>query len=186
MNEPSPLTEGLDDVEAHFSLAHFKICPPPPHNLKSSQINVLSYCKTCKIMRPPRSYHCSICGYCVEVHDHHCPWMGTCIGLRNIRYFVCFLAFTSLHALITCIIDTLFFSFFTYPKLDEIFHSEDDEEGSTESVSSATRALHVVNMGVCIYSFLFFFFLLFFALGMHDSVMKNVTTNETLRKKWNA
>ena len=62
--------------------------------------NKLSFCQTCKILRPPRSFHCSSCGVCVEVHDHHCPWVGTCVGHRNIRYFIGFLFFTSLHALV--------------------------------------------------------------------------------------
>ena len=63
--------------------------------------NKLSYCSTCKILRPPRSFHCGTCGVCVEVHDHHCPWVGTCVGLRNARYFVGFLLFTATHALCT-------------------------------------------------------------------------------------
>ena len=66
--------------------------------------NKLSFCHTCKILRPPRSYHCSDCGVCIEVHDHHCPWVGTCIGDRNSRYFTLFLLFTSTHALSTFLI----------------------------------------------------------------------------------
>eukprot|EP00164_Ancoracysta_twista_P007387 GFYU01010476.1.p1 GENE.GFYU01010476.1~~GFYU01010476.1.p1 ORF type:complete len:315 (+),score=20.52 GFYU01010476.1:261-1205(+) len=46
------------------------------------------FCKTCNNFRPPRASHCRDCGVCVERHDHHCPMMGTCIGSRNMRYFI--------------------------------------------------------------------------------------------------
>jgi len=26
--------------------------------------------------------------------DHHCPWAGNCIGLKNHKYFVCFMFWT--------------------------------------------------------------------------------------------
>ena len=67
-------------------------------------------CPTCYIIKTPRVFHCKICDCCISVHDHHCPWLGTCIGQRNHKWFYLYTWSTKLHALIMFIYNAVLVS----------------------------------------------------------------------------
>ena len=58
----------------------------------NARVTKIKYCPTCDIYRPPRTVHCGICNCCIERLDHHCPWLGTCVGKRNYKYFIVFIS----------------------------------------------------------------------------------------------
>ena len=57
------------------------------------RLYTIKSCHTCLIIRPLGSSHCGKCNSCIEKIDHHCPWLGNCIGINNYKYFYLFLIF---------------------------------------------------------------------------------------------
>lgn len=64
----------------------------------------IRFCKKCQARKPDRAHHCSTCRRCVLKMDHHCPWLATCVGLRNYKMFLLFLSYTTLLCLYACLV----------------------------------------------------------------------------------
>ena len=66
------------------------------HHVKCIDIGYpCRYCERCKKFRKPRAYHCKKCNECILERDHHCCWVGSCIGKNNFRYFLQYVYYTS-------------------------------------------------------------------------------------------
>jgi len=65
---------------------------PIPDDINYNDEN--SFCESCRVFQTEEIEHCDECNVCVEGFDHHCPWVGKCIGKGNLCLFYTFLTST--------------------------------------------------------------------------------------------
>ena len=80
----------MDSVTKELRRQYDDIIESYSRNFPSEEKRV-PLCHTCRIVKPMRSKHCRVARRCVLVFDHHCPFVGTTIGLYNYVYFYLFL-----------------------------------------------------------------------------------------------
>jgi len=65
---------------------------------------VENFCPYCLVRTTFRSLHCLICQKCVNDFDHHCFWVGNCIGKNNYTLFFVFLVYILFNTLFNVIV----------------------------------------------------------------------------------
>ena len=136
-------------------------------------------CSTCYLIRPLRSTHCNTCNNCVIRFDHHCPWIGTCVGKRNYPIFFIFLFFLNLNQLFTAAICIAHIALNIKNALKE--EQKVSALGKTKIVQMSVGE-SIISLYIFIYICITMIFtteLLIFHIRI---VLRNVTTKEELKK----
>ncbi|XP_071326724.1 palmitoyltransferase ZDHHC18a isoform X2 [Trachinotus anak] len=170
---PRATPDEAADIEKQIDTSGSSTYRPPPRTkeiLINQQVVKLKYCFTCKMFRPPRTSHCSLCDNCVERFDHHCPWVGNCVGKRNYRFFYSF------------IISLSFLTSFIFGCV--ITHLTLRSQAGTSLVQAIQESpASVVELVIC-------FFSIWSILGLSGFhtylVASNLTTNEDIKGSWSS
>ena len=131
-------------------------------------------CLTCNIARPFRSTHCSDCDNCTLRFDHHCPWIGGCVGKRNYIYFFIFLILLN--------IKNVYLLIFSIIHICKTYMNSTDEEKKIKSWI-ARKLLSVIPS---LFTIIFIGATMLFTTGLiiyHITlIIKNITTKEEIKK----
>eukprot|EP01116_Phalansterium_solitarium_P006812 TRINITY_DN19205_c0_g1_i1.p1 TRINITY_DN19205_c0_g1~~TRINITY_DN19205_c0_g1_i1.p1 ORF type:complete len:330 (-),score=58.46 TRINITY_DN19205_c0_g1_i1:467-1456(-) len=129
---------------------------------------IVKFCNTCRIYRPPRATHCGICENCVDKFDHHCPYLGNCVGRRNYSYFLVFIYTVFINAAYIAAFSALELTTTTIERdslADGIAHAP----GSLACGLYAVAALLAISVLAFMHCYL---------------IATNTTTNESIKQTW--
>ena len=134
----------------------------------SGRIEMSRFCTTCIQRRPVRSKHCVICDKCVAKFDHHCPFVGNCIGFRNHRWFIAYL--------VTISVQLIIFLLASYNYYCDVCYTPN------ETWSALLWEMTTCSPWLSWLTILAFMFLLWVTslliMQLHQIIIKGLTTNE--------
>lgn len=84
-------------------------------NLSISIKDKYDFCEHCNKYRPEYAWHCKTCNVCILKRDHHCFIFNRCVGLKNRRYFIMYLA----HLFLAMIYSSYYSVIFVYSKFQQ-------------------------------------------------------------------
>eukprot|EP00742_Colponemidia_sp_Colp-10_P004940 GILJ01005276.1.p1 GENE.GILJ01005276.1~~GILJ01005276.1.p1 ORF type:complete len:297 (+),score=22.94 GILJ01005276.1:41-931(+) len=176
-HQVNPTTKGEEESEEHLLLPgdnryevtleiEQSVAAPPAHP---------RFCKKCRCPKPERAHHCSSCDRCILRMDHHCPWVGNCVGFSNHKFFLLFL----LYALLACA--------FISACLGPLFLA--DLNPKTTHTSAAVGAVMlvslVISLSVAIALFGFLWFHIYLITSNRTTIeMQGVRRNPYTTKSW--
>ena len=166
------LRGNLGDIQ----MSNKNIRSRPTHLRQLGYIREYKICDTCYIIRPLRSTHCGICDNCIYRFDHHCPWIGTCVGKRNYPYFFFFLSLLNIFQLFTASVSIAHI----------VLKTKDNESNYKEYNKKQKNGILVGEVIMSLYLLIYVISTMIFTTGLlfyHIRLVKsNQTTKEELKK----
>ena len=151
----------------------------PTHIRQLGYVREYKICDTCYIIRPLRSTHCGICDNCILRFDHHCPWIGTCVGKRNYPYFLFFLVLLNLSQVFTVSVSI------AHIVIQTLENKKNKEYEKSDEIKNKDSFL-VGKVIMSLYLIIFVLLTMVFTTGLliyHIKIVKQeMTTKEELKK----
>ena len=127
----------------------------------------LNFCRTCLNAKDLRVYHCPDCDLCILRHDHHCPWLSTCIGLNNHKYFI-----------ILVFVNLIYFIYNTIILMDLVF-----SELKKDNISELSKTNNIFLYFLLILNIIFLLFHIALLINHSIYISTGQTTSEKIRRK---
>ena len=85
-----------ESISNNLQMSH----KPQNDNISSNvDIKKIWYCSKCLTNTPSYCHHCPLCNKCIILRDHHCFFLGACICMQNMKYFIVLCLYVSIASL---------------------------------------------------------------------------------------
>lgn len=141
------------------------------------EYDVSTLCFDCEVLRTPRSRHCHQCNRCIDVFDHHCPWINNCVGVGNFKTFYTYIWIQTIYL---AVVTGVFANF-----LFQVAASPNRVDPSTQRLAASPVSVTIKVLGAVMFtlSLVFMLSLVVLLFVQTTNIIQKETTAERYGKQ---